>query len=1178
MAKRRRRGVVLTPEGLEKFQVARLKHEAEENYGERYTYEKLSELTYLDIHTIKRVIECQEGVDKRTLERLFISFNIELLSSCFTKPNPHRRQHWGDAMCVSTFFGRTEELTTLESWLLKERCRVITVLGMGGMGKTCLTVKLAKDIQGRFDMVMWCSLRDAPPATDVITRIIEFLSDEKDIAAQLPESIAGKTSKLIEYLRASRCLILLDNMESLLCDSQRAGIFREGYEDYGDLLLRLGETEHLSSVIVTTREKPREVAYLEGEGLPVRTFRIQGLGEEAGESILKLKKLQGDKLAYHSLIEYYDGNALALKVVATTIQELFGGDIKEFLNHETAVFGDIRDLLEQQFNRLTDLEQEMVYWLAINREPLTIAQVREDMVTKVSKLKIIEALESLSRRSLVERDQTSFTLQNVVMEYVICRFILRVCDELINFDLKLFRYHAVIKATAKDYVRETQIRLILEPLLEELEAEYKSKDNVINQLKEVLSFLRKNFPSEACYGGGNLINMLCHMEADFTGCDFSKLSIWQADFRNSCFHDVNLSNCNLSKSVFAETFGGVLSVAFSPDGKLLAKGDMNGEIRLYRVSDWQQVSFFKGHGDWVTSIAFNPSSTILATASLDKKVKLWALEDSKLLQELHGHSNSVESVVFSSDGKLLASGSDDYTVKIWNVATSEEIKTLQENDMVRAVSFSPNSEMLFSGSLDKSVKLWNISSGECVKKFVGHNDGIWAIAISSDGQILASASSDQSIRLWNVESGKCFNNLKGHKDSVWSVAINADNKILASGSWDRTVKLWDLYTGKCLKNFEGHSSLVRAITFSPNSELLISGSDDQTLKLWNLKTKSCLRTFQGHSDSSWSISICSDNQTLVSSGDNASVKLWDIHTAQCIKAFKGHTNTVRAVAFSPDGNTIASGSDDHIIRLWNRNTGQSKILNQHTSWVWSVAFSPDGKLFASGSSDQTLKIWNIENSQCIKTLNEEGHSILSISFSPNGKLIVTSSADHTVKVWNISAGKCVKTLKGHEGWVWSVTFSPDGKNISSGSLDGTIRLWDIETGKCLRILQEHKGWLWSVAFSPSGKMLASGSADRTIKLWNVNNGECFTTLKGHESGILSVIFDYKGHYVISSSEDETIRFWDISTGECTKIIRSKKPYEKMLIEGTKGLTESRIDALKSLGAVALSKDKVQIQS
>ncbi|MGB5634395.1 MAG: NB-ARC domain-containing protein, partial [Waterburya sp.] len=265
MAKRRRRGVVLTPEGLQKFQDARLKSEADHNYGERYTYEKLSDITYLDIHTIKRVIECQEGVDKRTLERLFLSFEIELAESCYTKPNPHKRQNWGEAMCVASFYGRTEELSILESWLLKERCRIVTILGMGGMGKTCLSVRLAKQVQERYDLLMWCSLRDAPPVEEVVAGIIRFFSDEQETALDLPKSLKGKITRLIEYLRTSKCLLVLDNIEALLCGEQRAGQFLEGYEGYQDLLRRLGETDHQSNILLTTREKPKQVAVMEGE-------------------------------------------------------------------------------------------------------------------------------------------------------------------------------------------------------------------------------------------------------------------------------------------------------------------------------------------------------------------------------------------------------------------------------------------------------------------------------------------------------------------------------------------------------------------------------------------------------------------------------------------------------------------------------------------------------------------------------------------------------------------------------------------------------------------------------------------------------------------------------------------------------------------------------------------------
>ncbi|MEL6578686.1 MAG: NB-ARC domain-containing protein, partial [Cyanobacteria bacterium J06621_12] len=821
MAKRRRRGVVLTPEGQKKFHDVRLKHETDHNWGDRYTYEKLSEITCLDINTIKRVIKSEDGVDKRTLEQLFISFEMELTESCYTKPNPHRRQDWGEAMCVDTFYGRQEELSGLESLLLRDHCRIVTMLGMGGVGKTCLSVKLAEQVQERFDLVIWCSLRDAPPVEEVIHQIVEFFSDGKETPADLPESLKGKISHLVNYLRESRCLIVLDNIETMLCSGKRAGQFREGYEGYGDLLLRIGQTSHQSTLILTTREKPQQVAFLEGEELPVRTFRINGLGEDAGEQILRKKGLTGTEWEYKALVDHYGGNALALKVVATTVRDLFLGNIRDFLDHETAVFGDIRDLLEQQFERLTDVEKEIVYWLAINREPLTIADVREDMVSTIPKLSLLEGLESLSRRSLVEQDESRFTLQNVVMEYVISRFVARVCQELITLQLQLFRFHAVIKATAKDYVRDTQIRLILEPVIEGLMVFFKSQKNIQKRLNEVLKLLKTDFATESCYAGGNILNMLCHMKTDFTGYDFSHLAIWQADFRNSCFHNVDFSHCDLSKSVFAEAFGGIWSVAFSPDGEMLASGDTKGEIILRRVSDGQPICSFKGHTGWVVSLDFSPDGKTLASSSCDCTAKLWDVDTGQCLHTLREHEHEVWSVTFDPDGEMLATGCDDSKVRLWDVNTAKCLKVLQEQvNCVLTVNFDLSGQKLVSGGDDAIIRLWDVETGECLKIFEGHEDGVRSLIFSPHSQQLISSSSDRTIRLWDIETGECLKIFEGHTNAILSVTFCSHTNTIASASMDQTIRLWNIETGECLRVFHQHSNWINSVAFSPQSNIL----------------------------------------------------------------------------------------------------------------------------------------------------------------------------------------------------------------------------------------------------------------------------------------------------------------------------------------------------------------------
>ena len=192
------------------------------------------------------------------------------------------------------------------------------------------------------------------------------------------------------------------------------------------------------------------------------------------------------------LVQYYEGNALALKVVATTISDLFEGNIAEFLREEISVFGDIRNLIDHQFKRLSDLERDIVYWLAINREPTTLSQLREDMISVIPRLNLIEGLESLSRRSLIERNDSGFTLQSVVMEYVLVQLIKKVGQEINTHKLQFLRCYSLIKATAKDYVRETQIRLLLQPIIDDLFTIFRCQRNIEERLTEILTTQRSS--------------------------------------------------------------------------------------------------------------------------------------------------------------------------------------------------------------------------------------------------------------------------------------------------------------------------------------------------------------------------------------------------------------------------------------------------------------------------------------------------------------------------------------------------------------------------------------------------------------------------------------------------------------------------------------------------------------
>ena len=1184
---KRNRGLILTREGWQKLENAKLEWEFQENNGTRCTLEELSEQAGITPVTFRKVLTREIGVDKQTLVRLFMAFNLELDKSDYTKPESDlekqenlkllKRVDLREAVDVSVFYGRTAELALLEQWLMKEQCRVVALLGMGGMGKTSLATKLVRQIEQRFEYVIWRSLYNAPPLFELLGNLIQFFDNSQVLEADLPTSVDERILRLIDYLQKQRCLIILDNAETILQSGALAGSYRQGYEEYGQLIKRVGQVLHRSCLLLTSREKPKEVASLEGEGLSVRSLRLSGLEAVDGQKIFGVKGFSGSELELQTVVERYAGNALALKIVATTIQDVFGGNLSEFLKQDTAVFGDIHELLDQQFARLSYIEKDIIYWLAINREPVSLSELREDIVSPVPPQKLLEALESLLRRyltektapTLVEKSAATFTLQPVVMEYVTNRLIEQVCREIETQNIALFRRHALMKATAKDYVKETQIRLILKPVIDGLLSVFRSKRNLENQLTQILTRLQKESPLEQSYTAGNVFNLLCHLEADLTGYDFSNLTVWQADLRNVNLHNVNFAHASFAKCVFAETIGGIHSVAFSPDGKLLATGDTNNEILLYQVTDGKQLLICKGHKGWIWPITFSPNGHLLASGSDDQTVKLWDTRSGQCLATLQGHGGGIWSVAFSPDCTMLASSSEDTTVKLWDVGTGRCIKTLQgHGSRVWSVAFSPDGTTLATGNDDYAVRLWDIRDGKCIQTLLGHTHRVQSVAFSADGHILVSGSHDQTVRLWDVGTGQCLHTLQSHTDLVNSVAFSPNGTTLASSSDDQTVRLWDVSTGQCLKTLQGHGSKVWTVAFSPDGTTLASGSDDQTVRLWDASTGQYLKILQGYCNGVWSVTF-SPQGTMIASGSNDQiVRLWDTSTEQCLKTLQGHSNRVTSVSFSPDGSILGSGSEDQTVKLWGVSTGQClKTLRGHSNRILSVAFSPDGTMLASGSEDQTVKLWDVSTGKCLKTLQDHSHRIWSVAFSPDGHTLACGCHDQTIRLWELGTGQCLQILQGHTDWIWSVAFSPDGRTLVSSSGDQTIRLWDVSTGQCIRTLHGHTNCVYTATFSIDGCTLASGSGDKTIRLCDVSTSSCVKTLSGHTKLVWSVAFSPDGQTLTSSSEDGTIKLWDAKTGKCLKTLKSARPYEDMNITGITDVTLATIATLKALGAV-----------
>ena len=1083
------------------------------------------------------------------------------------------RKDWGEAVDVSEFYGREWELEILEQWTIKKHCRLIALLGMGGIGKTALSIKLAQRIERKFDFVVWRSLRSAPPVKEVLADLIKFFSNGRE--TYLPEDAAGRTRKLInEYLRENRCLIVLDNLESILQSGTRAGAYKDEYKDYGEFLRLIGEMPHSSCVVLTSREKPKEIASLEGINRPTRVLQLNGL-KEAGKEIFKAEGLSEAENEWSELIEHYAGNPLALRIATTTIRELFGGNITQFVKQGLKTFGDIRDLLLEQLERLSDLEMQIMFWLAIERESVSISRLSENLVVPPVDFKLLEAVESLKRRSLIEVDGNgaSFSLQNVIVEYLYERLTEKICSQIKNEELDFLNNYALLEATAKDYVREAQSRLILEPIKDRLLALLKGRSHVEERLQQIIKTL-KDSSFQPGYAAGNILNLLCLLKSNLRDFDFSDLVIWQAYLQNANLQFVNFANSKFAQSIFTKIFGRILSVAFSPDGNTLATGDTNGEILIWQVENSELKLRLKAGCNFLRSLTFSPDGNTLASASENQTIKIWSLSSGKCVKILNEQDNQVWSIAFSPDGNTLATGGEDRSIKIWSVKDGKCQKTLQgHSDCVRSVTFSPDGKTLATGGEDRSVKIWSVKDGKCQKTLQGHSKWIRKVAFSPDGKILASGSEDKLVKIWSVKDGKCQKTLQGHSDWVWSVAFSPNGRILATGGADRTVKMWSVKDGKCQKTLQGHSNWVQSVTFSPNGQILVSGSTDQTVKMWSVEDGKCQKTLQGHSNWMRTIAFSPDSKTLVSGGEDKTVKIWSVEDGKCQKALQNHSNWVQSVAFSPNGQYVASSSPDRTIQIWGIITGKCrKIVEEDGNWARTLAFSPDSQTLASGDENGTVKIWSVKDGKCIKIL--EGHDswVSSVAFSPDGKILASGSTDRTIKIWNWDREDTpIKTLEEHSNWVWSVAFSPDGQTLASGSADRTIKIWsvkDVGYLKSLRTFEGHNNTVSSVAFSPDGQTLASGSEDQTVKIWAVKDGKCIKTIEGHDNWIASVLFSPDGQILASTSMDGMIKLWNVKTAKIVNILRSSRPYEEMDITGVEGLSDAQKTTLKALGATS----------
>lgn len=1114
-------------------------------------------------------------------------------------PSSTPHQDWGEAPTAAAFYGRQSEQGSLRRWLSEDRHRLVVVLGMGGMGKTTLVAKVTRAVAERFDFLFWRSLLNAPPFSDILRQMLQFLSHQQ--LTQLPESIGEQVSLLFEQLRRHRCLLALDNLESIL-EAGQAGQYRPGYEGYGQLIERMAQSDHQSCLILTSRERPRGVARLEEDLTTVRVLTLAGLAVEAGQELLHTRGLEDGAHLAAGIVARYSGNPLALKLVARTIEELFDGDVAAFLSDETLIFDDIRSVLDQQFARLSPLERDLLVWLAIEREAVSLQRLIENLVHAPARRDLFETLRSLQRRSLLERTETGFILQNVVTEYLTDYLVDQICQEIEDgFEIQqgndstpriadsMFNRHALFKAQAKEYVRQSQVRLIIQPIVGRLVAKV-GETALTSQLKRILKMVQAEANGAALdtpgYAGGNILNLLLHLGVDITGHDFSNVCVWQGYLRGMYLPRLNLAGADLRGSAFTHKYGQIQGLQFRIDGELLVVGTSEGMVRVWRASHGELIHAVPVHDPVQNFVCLRSDQRIAALGGPDHSIVIVDITDGRVLHRLYGHRTPIWRLVFSPDGAHIASGEASGQIYVWGIESGQLLQVLQgHTHPITTLAYTPGGDRLASADVDGGVCLWEMPTGQLIRSFPAHGEEVAMLQFVLDGERLATCSHDHSVRLWNVrtlESPTAGQEqpiylLRNHTQPIRVMAVDPQGRTLATGGSDKFIILWDAQTGQPRHVLADHNAPILFLTFSLDGQRLATLDFNETISVWDVESGVRVDFYRIHHSAIQAVAFSPDGQFLVSGGADWSLYLWDVSnpaSTRMVARLQAHRQRIECLAFSPDGTTVASGDLGGEIRLWNIHIRTSRPLNGHQGGVRALAFSPDGRKLVSASADGSLCLWDVPSELRLIVLRGHTTTVVTCAFSPDGRWIASGSMDRTVSLWDARTGERLHTLHRHTNVVQQVRFYLDGRRLLTCAYDQTLCIWDAQTGQLLATWPTQKTVFLSLALHPNGDLIAAGGLDHVARLVEIDTGRVVTELRGHTRTVESVTLSPDGRLLVSAGHDETIKIWELASaqGETSAdpypvTLRAPGPYAGMNIRGTTGISQAQKAALMALGAV-----------
>ena len=357
--------------------------------------------------------------------------------------------------------------------------------------------------------------------------------------------------------------------------------------------------------------------------------------------------------------------------------------------------------------------------------------------------------------------------------------------------------------------------------------------------------------------------------------------------------------------------------AFSPSVQLVASVDERNAIRIWDAESGSILTRLKGHQSFVFSVAFSSDGRWLASGGGDHEVKLWRVADwNRFRLSVQGRADVVKSVAVSPQGDFAVTGSDGGVAVVYEVATSSELTRFTgHRGGVSMVRFLDGGENVLSSSKDGTAAIWDAKTGKTSLTLADHGSEISCFGVSEDERSIATAGDNLIAKVWDRESGKLVKVIEtGQKHSLNAVRFSPDGTRLLTAADDHSIKIWNLETGEEVVTFNKHTGWIGDAVFFPDGKHVLSGGNDNMARIWETDTGREHHALSGHLDSINEVAVSADGNRIITASDDKTVKVWDAQSGRELLTLEGHSGYVWAVAISEDGGTIVSGG--HEVHVW----------------------------------------------------------------------------------------------------------------------------------------------------------------------------------------------------------------------------------------------------------------------